>query len=145
MCEPALTTKQKLIWYDALTFDVALSHMSVRVGHAIGTHLNKWSARTFISHDTLAKRIDVSTKSIERAIAKLERRVHLAVTRSKGRGRANVYRAIIPADCKGLDDPITESPTKQIGKPDCHVSPTLLSYPTILPIITRRRLPHRRQ
>jgi len=144
MAEPALTTKEKLLWYDALTFDVALSHLSARVAHAIGTHLNRWSGATFISHDTLAKRLGVSPKSIERAVAELERRGHLSVTRSKGRGYANVYRAIIPNGApERSDDPVTRNPTPLSKKPDNAVRETRqqsLSYPSILPnIITHKK------
>lgn len=137
MAEPTLTTKDKLLWYDALTFDVALSHRSARVAHAIGTHLNKWSGATFISHDTLAKRLGVDAKTIARAIAELERRGHLSVTRSKGRGNANVYRPIIPNDARERsDDPVTKNPTVPSEKPNNAVQETRQGcrpYPSVLP------------
>ena len=116
--------------------------------HAIGTHLNKWSGATFISHDTLAKRLGVDAKTIARAIAELERRGHLSVTRSKGRGNANVlsanFRMTLASDRTIRSQKTRQcrpkNPTTLSKKPDKAVAPTLLSYPIQLPIRRKRRL-----
>jgi DNA-binding transcriptional MocR family regulator len=137
MPEPVLTARQKFDWYDATTFDPILSHVSVRVAHAIGAHLNKWTGSTFPSHAYLAKRLDVSTKTIERAVRQLEERGYLSVTRSPGRGYANVYRAVV-GDGESSGDLVTaeESPTVLSEKPDSAVQETrqrCRPYPSSLP------------
>lgn len=137
MSEIALTVKERLDWYDAMTFDATLSHISVRVGYAIGAHLNKFSARTFLSHDYLGLRLGVSTKTIERSVRQLEEHGYLSVRRSPGRGYANVYRAIIPiAAPERSGGRVAENPTTLSKKPDTVVPETrhgCLPYPSILP------------
>ena len=59
------------------------------------------------------------------------------MTRSKGRGFANVYGAIIPNDARERsDDPVTKNPTVLSEKPDNAVRETrrgCLPYPSSLP------------
>lgn len=130
----ALTPYEKFSWYDRVTFDTELSHISVRVAHAIGAGLNSKTGILFIKHITLAMKLGVSSRTIERAIAELEVRGHLRVTRPTGRGNANVYRPVIgDVDAEPTDNPAAENPTKPRQNPDNPVQKARhqsLSYPS---------------
>ena len=129
-----LTTLAKLDWYDALTLDPKLSHRSVRIAHAIGKHFNGKSGSTFIAHETLAERLGISTKSVERSVMELERHGYLKVIRPRGRSRANVYAPVISTSKQDESDidlgqkragaSAEKNPTKLSQKPDSSVPKT---------------------
>lgn len=129
-----LSVRQKLDWYDQVTFDRRLAHRSVRIAHAIGKHFNGESGSTFIAHETLADRLGISTKSVERSVMELERHGYLAVIRPRGRSRANVYAPVISTSKQRRSDSLLEekkaevsadrNPTKLSQKPDSSVPKT---------------------
>jgi helix-turn-helix protein/DnaA-like protein len=68
-------------WMDVMALDARLSHTSFRVAGVIGSHFNKHSGRTFLTHETIARVMEVSERTIYAAIVELEALGYLIVKR----------------------------------------------------------------
>lgn len=100
----AISVKDKLRWLDAVAFDSEVSATEFRVAYAIGWHLNRETGEARPRRKTIAARLDLSVRCVEKAIAVLEHRGHLQVIRKDlgagrdgtpavgGRGGVNRYR-----------------------------------------------------
>ncbi len=96
MADGVITVKLKLDWQDRMAFDRDLSNMAFRVGYAISWHLNRYSGDTYVGRKTIAEKLGVTVKSVDRAIKELEAKGHLEVTHSRGRSNSNNYRPAFP-------------------------------------------------
>jgi hypothetical protein len=68
-------------WMDVMALDARLSHTAFRVAGVIGSHFNKHSGRTFLTHETIARVMGVSERTIYAAIVELEALGYLIVKR----------------------------------------------------------------
>lgn len=68
-------------WMDVMALDARLSHTAFRVAGVIGSHFNKHSGRTFLTHETIARVMEVSERTIYAAILELEALGYLIVKR----------------------------------------------------------------
>ena len=75
-------------WADMMANDKELTPIAVRVGIIIGGHFNNKTAETYVGQDTLAKRMDVSARTIWGALDLLVKRKHLTCRQG---GRATNY------------------------------------------------------
>ncbi|WP_438275695.1 helix-turn-helix domain-containing protein [Nitrobacter sp.] len=121
MAEIILIPKQlRMEWTDVLALDAGISHAAFRVACVIGSHFNSTTGETFVTQDTVARVMGVSSRTVWSAIRELEecgyiivRRRELGVRVSDGRrvnggkGAANVYlpafeRSQVAATSRGL-------------------------------------------
>ncbi len=100
-----LISKQlRIEWMDALALDPDLSPRAHKVAGVIGFHFNKHRGDTFIKQETIARLMGLSLRTVQNAIAELERRGYLIVQRRElgfrasdgrraagGKGVANTY------------------------------------------------------
>jgi hypothetical protein len=63
----------RLRWIDAMVLDNGLSATAVRVACVIGMHFNNVDGQTFVSQRTIARRLDVTERTVQTATAELER------------------------------------------------------------------------
>jgi hypothetical protein len=68
-------------WMDVMALDARLSHTAFRVAGVIGSHFNKHSGRTFLTHETIARVMEVSERTVYGAIMELEALGYLIVKR----------------------------------------------------------------
>lgn len=68
-------------WMDVMALDARLSHTAFRVAGVVGSHFNKHSGRTFLTHETIARVMSVSERTAYAAIMELEVRGYLIVKR----------------------------------------------------------------
>lgn len=90
-------------WMDVMAIDIDLSNTAFRVAAVIGSHFNRHSGLTFISHEKLALIMNLTERTVWAAIVELERRGYLIVQRRElgvrtdgrrvcgGKGVANTY------------------------------------------------------
>jgi Helix-turn-helix domain len=96
-------TRSKLIWLEWIACDPRLSPLAVRIAVRLAKHMNrKKGGDAFPAHETLSKEVHATRRAVISAIEELERAGYLAVTRTRGRKRFNVYRGIFPGG-KGFD------------------------------------------
>jgi predicted transcriptional regulator len=101
----------KLKWQDQMAFDLGLSATEFRVGFAIGWAINKHRERALISQDSLAVKIGVNVRTIQRSIDNLERRGHLRVHRRNLGTRKSDGRRVCGGHVAHLYEPIVKSGT----------------------------------
>jgi len=94
----------RLRWIDAMVLDNGLSATAVRVACVIGMHFNNVDGQTFVSQRTIARRLDVTERTVQTATAELERCGWLLIGRhdcgvrkdgrpvAGGKRHANTYR-----------------------------------------------------
>jgi predicted transcriptional regulator len=99
----------KLKWQDQMAFDLGLSATDFRVGFAIGWAINKRTGRALISQDTLAVKLDVNVRTIQRSVDNLERRGHLQVHRRSLGTRKSDGRRVCGGRVAHLYEPIVKS------------------------------------
>jgi hypothetical protein len=94
---------KKLRWLDCLAMDASVDNMAFRVAGIIAQHLNRTTGDTFVGRETIAsvipgraQRMAAAVKSVDRAIATLERLGYLEVFRPRGRGNSNTYTIRFP-------------------------------------------------
>ena len=94
---------KKLKWLDCLAKDTRVDNMAFRVAGIIAQHLNRTSGDTFVGRETIASLVPgrgqlkaAAVKSVDRAIATLERLEYLEVFRPRGRGNSNTYTIRFP-------------------------------------------------
>lgn len=93
--DPARFTAEKLLWQRLVLQDPSINAFA-KVLAAFLTHsLNEKRGGAWMSQPELASRLGVDVRTIRRATADLVEAKWLTVTVSKGRGRSNVYRAIL--------------------------------------------------
>jgi hypothetical protein len=68
-------------WMDVMALDARLSHTAFRVAGVIGSHFNKHSGQAFLTHETIARVMSVSERTVYGAIVELEARGYLIVKR----------------------------------------------------------------
>jgi hypothetical protein len=98
-----VTVKLRLDWHDRMTFDLSLKPIDVRVGAAIGWHINKHTGLTFVGRETIAAKLGVDVKTVGRSIKRLLGRRHLSVVRGRGRGHSNHYSIALRPTSQRLD------------------------------------------
>jgi predicted transcriptional regulator len=109
MGEVMFPVAAKLKWQDQMAFDLGLSATDFRVGFAIGWAVNKRTGRALISQDTLAVKLDVNVRTIQRSIDNLERRGHLQVHRRSLGTRKSDGRRVCGGRVAHLYKPIVKS------------------------------------
>ncbi|MGY4411963.1 hypothetical protein ACVWW4_003699 [Bradyrhizobium sp. LB7.1] len=86
-------------WMDVMALDARVSHSAFRVAGVIGSHFNRHTGQTFLTHETIARVMGVSERTVFAAVEELEglgfllvkRRVFGTITRKlKGGGETQV-------------------------------------------------------
>ena len=85
-------------WMDVMALDARVAHTAFRVAGVIGSHFNKHTGQTFLTHETIARVMGVSERTVYGAIMELEalgyllvkRREFGTVTRKTARGEIQV-------------------------------------------------------
>lgn len=150
---------EKLAWQHQVMSDPRLGAFAKLLGAFVMHYLDDKKGGSWASQPFLAERLGVDVRTIRRATAELVSLGHLVVEVSRGRGKANFYRALLkePAQpgmgaevATGAHEvrpirvevgelekrtPVSayanENRTNETVKPDSHVRPTLLEpyYP----------------
>jgi hypothetical protein len=124
--------KHKELWQLQILADHNLTHATRNVAIAISVHLNRNSRIAWPGRVRLAKMVAVSTKTVQRAIAELERAGHFQVLRSRNgvKSNANRYVPILKRDRTHV------SPPGDISVPGggTYVSPGPLNEPLREPL-----------
>jgi hypothetical protein len=150
---------EKLAWQHQVMSDARLGAFAKLLGAFVMHYLDDRKGGSWASQPFLAERLGVDVRTIRRATAELVSLGHLVVEVSRGRGKANFYRALlkesaqpsmsaevytdaheirpIRAESGELEKrtPVSayanENRTNETVKPDSHVRPTLLEpyYP----------------
>jgi DNA-binding Lrp family transcriptional regulator len=68
-------------WMDCMALDSTLSHVAFRGAGVIGSHFNRYTGKTFLSQETIARVMGVSERTVYAAIRELEDRGYLLVKR----------------------------------------------------------------
>jgi DNA-binding transcriptional regulator YhcF (GntR family) len=86
--------KCKELWQRQILADSNLTHATRNVAIAISVHLNRNSRIAWPGRVRLAKMVAVTVKTVQRAIAELERAGHLHVLRSRNGVKSNANRYV---------------------------------------------------
>jgi hypothetical protein len=76
-----LPKQLRMEWTDAMALDQRLSHSAFRVACAIGYHFGSRTGGTFVKHETIARVLGISPRTVWSAIAELEAAGYLVVKR----------------------------------------------------------------
>jgi hypothetical protein len=150
---------EKLAWQHQVMSDARLGAFAKLLGAFVMHYLDHKKGGSWASQPFLAERLGVDVRTIRRATAELVGLGHLVVEVSRGRGKANFYRALLKEPAQpsmGVEvatdahevrpirveagelekrTPVSayanENRTNETVKPDSHVHPTLLepNYP----------------
>lgn len=102
---PHSTFKYRFLWLKQLASDTGLSPAALRVAVFLADNTNKTTGLAFPSQETIATKIGVTTnRAVQKLIALLVERGHMAVTPGRGKGKTSEYRLIFKSekdDAKG--------------------------------------------
>lgn len=110
LLDPSRFTAEKLAWQHQVLADGVLKSGPKALASLLMHYLDAGKGGAWPSHDFLAERLGVSSKTVKRAIKALVGRGHLAVTPSVGRGNANFYRALLIGE-GGVQSSAEDRPT----------------------------------
>lgn len=68
-------------WMDLIALDPKVSHVAFRAAGVIGSHFNRYTGKTFLNQETLARVMNVSERTVWTAVSELERLGYLIVKR----------------------------------------------------------------
>lgn len=124
LLDPARFNAEKLLWQRLVLQDPSLNAFAKVLAAFLTHYLNERRGGAWLSQPELARRLGVDVRTIRRATADLVEARWLTVTVSKGRGRSNVYRAILDATSDiqqkalHLEEPTSITWTPLSGGPD---------------------------
>lgn len=117
LLNPSRFAAEKLAWQHQVLADGVLKSGPKALASLLMHYLDAGKGGAWPSHDFLAERLNVSSKTVKRAIKALVERGHLAVTVSVGRGNANFYRALL-ADVAGGQNTTEDGTASLSSGPD---------------------------
>ncbi len=88
-------TQRKLQWLEHIAGDSSVSHLCFRVAFILSTYLNRLTGEAFPSQRTLANRLGVTVRAVQKAVNRLVQANYLRVTKQRGRGHTNTYAPIV--------------------------------------------------
>lgn len=104
LLDPKRFMAEKLEWQHQVLCDPDLSAFGKTLGAFLMHYLDEAQGGGWTSQPFLAERLQVDVRTIRRAVAELETRGHLRVESSRGRGKANIYRALLKAEASRHDE-----------------------------------------
>lgn len=88
--------RNKMIWLNAICKDCGVSATAFRIAYFIADHLNSISGDAWPSHNRIASKLCITTKTVQRASRELERSGWLKIQHSRSRRTTNRYRPCWP-------------------------------------------------
>lgn len=113
--------RNKMRWLNEINCDFAVSSTAFRIAFVISDFLNSITGDAWPSRRRVAARLNITTKTVQRSIAELERCGWLTVKRSKGRRVTNRYQPRWPPGCAA---PLMEATDKAVPITG-HTSPNM--------------------